>query len=149
MSVTSARECCAVARVDVVALGGDFAEWRPESHPVTARATSRDTMPRFIFTYDAPTNPTVPTRTDCPRWDASDERLRFDGCAELEVEGFVANRVDNPYPPGIRSGAWLKLKTAEWKSAPAPMRHSVGTGAARRFGQLCARGRDRNAGVDA
>jgi bifunctional non-homologous end joining protein LigD len=45
-------------------------------------------------------------------------------CAALDVEGVVAKRVDSPYRPGVRSGDWLKLKTAEWKSAHAPMRHA-------------------------
>ena len=40
-----------------------------------------------------------------------------------DVEGVVAKRADSPYRPGVRSGDWLKLKTAEWKSAHAPMRH--------------------------
>jgi bifunctional non-homologous end joining protein LigD len=46
----------------------------------------------------------------------------LDACAELDVEGVVAKRVDSPYRPGVRSGDWLKLKTAEWRSAHAPMR---------------------------
>ncbi len=29
----------------------------------------------------------------------------------------------SPYRPGVRSSDWLKLKTAEWKSAHDPMRH--------------------------
>jgi bifunctional non-homologous end joining protein LigD len=47
----------------------------------------------------------------------------LDACAELDVEGVVAKRVDSPYRPGIRSGDWLKLKTADWKHSHAPRRH--------------------------
>jgi bifunctional non-homologous end joining protein LigD len=50
-------------------------------------------------------------------------RELLDACAELDVEGVVAKRMDSPYRPGVRSIDWLKLKTAEWKSAHAPMRH--------------------------
>jgi len=50
-------------------------------------------------------------------------RELLDACAELDVEGVVAKRLDSPYRPGVRSGDWLKVKTAEWKSAHAPMRH--------------------------
>jgi len=47
----------------------------------------------------------------------------LDACAELDVEGVVAKRVDSPYRPGIRSGDWLKLKTADWTSGHATRRH--------------------------
>jgi ATP-dependent DNA ligase len=50
-------------------------------------------------------------------------RELLDACAALDVEGVVAKRVDSPYRPRIRSGDWLKIKTAEWRSAHAPMRH--------------------------
>ena len=53
----------------------------------------------------------------------SGPRELLDACSELGVEGVVAKRVDSPYRPGERSGDWLKLKTAEWKTAHAPMRH--------------------------
>jgi len=46
----------------------------------------------------------------------------LDACAQLDVEGVVAKRVDSQYRPGIRSGDWLKLKT-DWKHGPAPRRH--------------------------
>ncbi len=47
----------------------------------------------------------------------------LDACAELDVEGVVAKRVDSPYRPGVRSGDWLKLRTADWKRGYAPRRH--------------------------
>jgi bifunctional non-homologous end joining protein LigD len=50
-------------------------------------------------------------------------RELLDVCATLGVEGVVAKRVDSPYRPGVRSSDWLKLKTVEWKTAHAPMRH--------------------------
>jgi bifunctional non-homologous end joining protein LigD len=45
-------------------------------------------------------------------------------CAEHDVEGIVAKRVDSPYRPGERSSDWLKLKTADWRTAHASQRHS-------------------------
>jgi bifunctional non-homologous end joining protein LigD len=50
-------------------------------------------------------------------------RMLLDACAELDVEGVVAKRVDSRYRPGVRSGDWLKLKTADWKASHAPRRH--------------------------
>src|SRR3954465_12515283 len=50
-------------------------------------------------------------------------RVLLDACAELDVEGVVAKRVDSPYRPGLRSGDWLKLKTVDWKRGHAPRRH--------------------------
>ena len=50
-------------------------------------------------------------------------RELLDARSSLGVEGVVAKRVDSPYRPGVRSADWLKLKTAEWKSAHAPTRH--------------------------
>jgi bifunctional non-homologous end joining protein LigD len=50
-------------------------------------------------------------------------RELLEACAALGVEGVVAKRADSPYRPGVRSVDWLKLKTAEWKSAHAPTRH--------------------------
>ena len=44
-------------------------------------------------------------------------------CAEHDVEGIVAKRVDSPYRPGERSSDWLKLKTADWRSTHASQRH--------------------------
>jgi ATP-dependent DNA ligase len=44
-------------------------------------------------------------------------------CAEHDVEGIVAKRVDSPYRPGERSTDWLKPKTADWRSAHASQRH--------------------------
>ncbi len=44
-------------------------------------------------------------------------------CAEHDVEGIVAKRVDSPYRPGERSSDWLKLKTADWRTADASHRH--------------------------
>ena len=43
----------------------------------------------------------------------------LDACAELDVEGVVAKRVDSPYRPGVRSGDWLNLKTMNWKRGHA------------------------------
>jgi bifunctional non-homologous end joining protein LigD len=51
-------------------------------------------------------------------------RELLDACAALDVEGVVAKRADSPYRCGVRSADWLKLKTAEWRMAHAPMRHS-------------------------
>jgi bifunctional non-homologous end joining protein LigD len=59
---------------------------------------------------------TVPALTGPPR-------AMLEACAELDVEGVVAKRVDSPYRPGVRSGDWLKLKTIEWKRGHAPRRH--------------------------
>jgi bifunctional non-homologous end joining protein LigD len=47
----------------------------------------------------------------------------LDACAELDIEGVVAKRVDSPYRPGVRSGDWLKLKTVDWKQSHTPRRH--------------------------
>jgi bifunctional non-homologous end joining protein LigD len=44
-------------------------------------------------------------------------------CAEHDVEGIVAKRVDSPYRPGERSSDWLKVKTAHWRTMHAPRRH--------------------------
>jgi bifunctional non-homologous end joining protein LigD len=44
-------------------------------------------------------------------------------CAEHDVEGIVAKRVDSRYRPGERSSDWLKLKTADWRTAHASQRH--------------------------
>jgi bifunctional non-homologous end joining protein LigD len=49
-------------------------------------------------------------------------RAMLDACAELDVEGVVAKRVDSPYRPGVRSGDWLKLKTVDWKRGHGPRR---------------------------
>jgi bifunctional non-homologous end joining protein LigD len=43
-------------------------------------------------------------------------------CREHDVEGIVAKRVDSAYRPGERSSDWLKLKTAEWRTAHASQR---------------------------
>lgn len=53
---------------------------------------------------------------------AGGPRDLLNACAELDVEGVVAKRVDSPYRPGVRSSAWLKLKTMEWKTSHAPLR---------------------------
>jgi len=44
-------------------------------------------------------------------------------CREHDVEGIVAIRVDSPYRPGERSGDWIKLKTADWRTLHATRRH--------------------------
>ena len=49
-------------------------------------------------------------------------RVLLDACAELDVEGVVAKRVDSPYRTGVRSGDWLKLETVDWKQGHAPRR---------------------------
>ena len=46
----------------------------------------------------------------------------MDACSALSLEGLVAKRLDAPYRPGVRSSAWLKLKTAEWVTVHAPKR---------------------------
>jgi bifunctional non-homologous end joining protein LigD len=53
-------------------------------------------------------------------------RELLEACTQLDVEGVVAKRVDSPYRPSVRSGDWLKLKTADWKRGHAPRRASVG-----------------------
>jgi len=58
---------------------------------------------------------TIPALVGAPR-------VLLDACAELDVEGVVAKRVDSPYRPGVRSGDWLKLKTSDWKRGHAPRR---------------------------
>jgi bifunctional non-homologous end joining protein LigD len=58
---------------------------------------------------------TIPALAGAPR-------VLLDACAELDVEGVIAKRVDSPYRPGVRSGDWLKLKTADWKRGHAPRR---------------------------
>jgi bifunctional non-homologous end joining protein LigD len=45
-------------------------------------------------------------------------------CGEHDVEGMVAKRVDSPYRPGERSSDWLKVKTADWRTAHASQRQS-------------------------
>src|SRR5204863_7350503 len=54
---------------------------------------------------------------------AGPRRVLLDACAELDIEGVVAKRVDSPYRAGVRSGDWLKLKTSDWKRGHAPQRH--------------------------
>jgi ATP-dependent DNA ligase len=44
-------------------------------------------------------------------------------CAEHNLDGIVAKRVDSPYRPGERSSDWLKLKTADWRATHASQRH--------------------------
>jgi ATP-dependent DNA ligase len=46
----------------------------------------------------------------------------MDACSALALEGLVAKRLDAPYRPGVRSAAWLKLKTAQWLDFHAPRR---------------------------
>ena len=46
----------------------------------------------------------------------------MDACSALSLEGLVAKRLDAPYRPGVRSAAWLRLKTAEWVTVHAPKR---------------------------
>ena len=58
---------------------------------------------------------TIPALSGAPR-------ALLDACAELDVEGVVAKRVDSPYRPGVRSGDWLKLKTVDWKRGHAQRR---------------------------
>jgi ATP-dependent DNA ligase len=44
-------------------------------------------------------------------------------CAEHDLEGIVAKRVDSRYRAGERSSDWLKLKTADWRTAHASQRY--------------------------
>jgi hypothetical protein len=44
-------------------------------------------------------------------------------CREHDVEGIIAKRVDSPYRPAERSSDWLKVKTADWRTAHASQRH--------------------------
>jgi bifunctional non-homologous end joining protein LigD len=50
-------------------------------------------------------------------------RVLLDACASLDVEGVAAKRVDSPSRRDVRSGDWLKLKTADWKAGHAVRRH--------------------------
>ena len=50
-----------------------------------------------------------------PAWRApahreGDGRALLDASKQQELEGIVAKRLDSPYEPGRRSGAWIKLK---------------------------------------
>jgi bifunctional non-homologous end joining protein LigD len=50
-----------------------------------------------------------------PRWNtppsvAADGSAMWQAAAELRLEGVMAKRLDSPYEPGRRSGAWLKIK---------------------------------------
>ncbi len=47
----------------------------------------------------------------------------LDGSPRDLLDACDAKRVESPYRPGIRSGDWLKLKTADWKRGHAPRRH--------------------------
>jgi bifunctional non-homologous end joining protein LigD len=65
---------------------------------------------------------------DGPAWCTTPQlhgRVRdvLDACAEHDLEGFVAKRIDSPYRPGERSADWLKLKTADWRATHAPQRN--------------------------
>ena len=44
-------------------------------------------------------------------------------CAELDLEGIVAKRIDSPYRAGARSRDWIKVKTPMWLLEHAPRRH--------------------------
>src|SRR5262245_5955853 len=64
---------------------------------------------------------------DGPTWCATPQlhgsvRHVLDACAEHDLEGIVAKRVDSRYRPGERSTDWLKLKTADWRTTHAPRR---------------------------
>jgi ATP-dependent DNA ligase len=41
-------------------------------------------------------------------------------CAEHDVEGIVAKRVDSRYRPSERLSDGLKLKAADWRTAASP-----------------------------
>jgi bifunctional non-homologous end joining protein LigD len=45
-----------------------------------------------------------------PRYHEGDGRALLEAAASLGVEGVVAKRLDCPYEPGRRSGAWIKVK---------------------------------------
>ena len=75
-----------------------------------------------------------------------DLRDVFDACAAHGLKGVVAKRLDGVYHCGKRTKAWLKVKTPDWKTAHAPLRHerydeaprfgvrsSIGASAASRF----------------
>jgi bifunctional non-homologous end joining protein LigD len=65
---------------------------------------------------------------DGPAWCTTPQlhgsaRHVLDACAEHDLEGIVAKRIDSRYRPGERSMDWLKLKTADWRATHAPRRH--------------------------
>jgi bifunctional non-homologous end joining protein LigD len=57
-----------------------------------------------------------------PSYDATIAEV-LDGCTELGLEGVVAKKLDSIYKPGSRSRHWRKVKTAEWRTLHAPLRH--------------------------
>jgi bifunctional non-homologous end joining protein LigD len=68
-------------------------------------------------------NLTGPAWCTLPSWTAIDVRALIAACAENDVEGFVAKRLDASYRPDVRSTAWIKLKTTQWHVIHAPRRH--------------------------
>lgn len=58
-----------------------------------------------------------------PAFDADDPDLVLHACARHELEGLVAKRTDGRYQPGKRSGAWIKVKTSDWRELHAGRRH--------------------------
>ncbi|MBW3642397.1 MAG: hypothetical protein KY447_05730 [Actinobacteria bacterium] len=44
-------------------------------------------------------------------------------CADLELEGIVAKRVQSPYRSGERSRHWIKVKTPAWREHHGPLRN--------------------------
>jgi bifunctional non-homologous end joining protein LigD len=47
----------------------------------------------------------------------------LEACNRLEIEGLVGKRLGSRYRPGERSGDWVKVKTAAWRTMHGPYRH--------------------------
>jgi bifunctional non-homologous end joining protein LigD len=58
-----------------------------------------------------------------PSWTKVDIRALLAACAEQDVEGVVAKRLDGRYESGRRSPSWVKVKTDAWRAVHAPRRH--------------------------
>jgi bifunctional non-homologous end joining protein LigD len=64
-----------------------------------------------------------PTWCTLPSWRDVDVRALLVACADNDVEGVVAKRLDGRYECGRRSASWVKVKTREWRAAHASRRH--------------------------
>jgi bifunctional non-homologous end joining protein LigD len=63
-----------------------------------------------------------PSWCTVPSFDAEADDV-LSHCANLDLEGLVAKRLDSRYEPGKRSSAWLKVKCDDWRERHAPLRH--------------------------
>jgi bifunctional non-homologous end joining protein LigD len=60
-----------------------------------------------------------------PSWRHIDLRALLAACAEHDVEGVVAKRLQSRYQPGQRTRDWIKVKTVEWRTTHAPRRQDA------------------------